>query len=84
MFQVITIEAVARNCFFKEGALKNFAKFTGKYLCWSLFSDKVAAPQFNKNETQASLFFYEFYENFHSTNFVENLRKAASVTKFGP
>ena len=29
------------------------------------------------------MFFYEFYENFHNTNFVENFRKAASVTKFG-
>ena len=28
--------------FCKEGALKNFAKFTGKHLCWSLVFDKVA------------------------------------------
>ena len=27
--------------FFKIGVLKNFAKFTGKHLCWSLFFDKV-------------------------------------------
>ena len=26
----------------KKGALKNFAKFTGKRLCWSLFFNKVA------------------------------------------
>ena len=28
--------------FFKKGVLKNFAKFTGKHLCQSLFFDKVA------------------------------------------
>ena len=28
--------------FYKKGALKNFAKFTGKRLCQSLFFDKVA------------------------------------------
>ena len=28
--------------FFKQGVLGNFAKFTGKHLCQSLFSNKVA------------------------------------------
>ena len=28
--------------FYKKGVLKNFAKFTGKNLCESLFFDKVA------------------------------------------
>ena len=27
--------------FFKKGVLKNFANFTGKHLCWSLFSNNV-------------------------------------------
>ena len=26
----------------EKGALKNFAKFSGKHLCWSLFFNKVA------------------------------------------
>ena len=30
---------------FKKGVLKNFANFTGKHLCWSLFFNKVANPQ---------------------------------------
>ena len=33
-----TAEAVTR----KKGVLKNFAKFTGKHLCQSLYFDKVA------------------------------------------
>ena len=28
--------------FWKNGVLRNFAKFTGKHLCQSLFSNKVA------------------------------------------
>ena len=31
--------------FFKIGVLKNFANLTGKYLCWSLFLNKVAGLQ---------------------------------------
>ena len=34
-----------REVFFKKGVLKNFANFTGKHLCWSLFFNKVASPQ---------------------------------------
>ena len=30
---------------FKIGAPKNFANFTGKHLCWSLFLKKVAGLQ---------------------------------------
>ena len=35
-------EAVIRRCFVKKDVLRNFAKFTGKYLCQSLFFNKVA------------------------------------------
>ena len=31
--------------FCKKGVLRNFAKFTGKHLCQSLFSNKVAGPR---------------------------------------
>ena len=31
--------------FFKIGALKNFANFKGKHLCWSLFLIKLQAPR---------------------------------------
>ena len=29
--------------FYKIDALENFAKFTGKHLCWSYFFDKIAS-----------------------------------------
>ena len=36
-------EAVTRRCSVKKGVLKNFAKFTGKQLCQSLFLIKLQA-----------------------------------------
>ena len=35
-------DAATRRCFIKKGVTKNFAKFTGKHLCQSLFFNKVA------------------------------------------
>ena len=35
-------EVVAQRCSIRKGVLKNFAKFTGKHLCQSLFFNKVA------------------------------------------
>ena len=35
--------------FCKKGVLRNFAKFTGKYLCQSLFFNKVAGLEISKN-----------------------------------
>ena len=53
--------------FFKEVALKYIEKLIGKYLCQSLFFDKVAAPpvsNFNKNETQTLVLFVWILWNF--------------------
>ena len=36
------IEAATRRVLFKKGVLENFARFTGKHLCHSLFFNKVA------------------------------------------
>ena len=35
-------EAATRGVLLKKGVLRNFAKFTGKHLCQSLFFNKVA------------------------------------------
>ena len=35
-------EEVVVKCSVKKVFLKNFTKFTGKHLCWSLFFNKVA------------------------------------------
>ena len=54
--------------FCKEGALKNFAKFTGKHLSQSLFF-----CNFIKKETLVQLFSCEFWDISKSTFFIEHL-----------
>ena len=54
----------------KKGVLRNFAKFTGKDLCQSLF--------FNKKETLAQVFSCEFCDIFKNTFFHKTPLVAAS------
>ena len=54
----------------KKGVLKNFAKFTGKHLCQSLF---FQACNFIKKETLAQVFFCAFCEIFKNRFFTEHL-----------
>ena len=42
---VILTEAVVRRCSVKKDVLRNFAKFTGKRLCQSLFFNKVGVEK---------------------------------------
>ena len=51
-------------CSIKKAVLKNFTIFTGKHLCWSLFS--------SLQETPTQVFFYEDCEIFNNTYF-ENI-----------
>ena len=39
------LETVARRCSIRKGILRNFAKFTGKHLCQSLFFNKTLLKQ---------------------------------------
>ena len=51
--------------FCKKGVLRNFAKFTEKHLCQSLFFNKVARPEacnFIKKEILTPVFSCEFNE----------------------
>ena len=41
-FNLATVTSSHRRCSVKKGVLRNFAKFTGKNLCQSLFFNKVA------------------------------------------
>ena len=68
-----------------KGVLRNFAKFTGKHLCQSLFFSKVAglrptkACNFIKKETLAQVFSCEFCETSKNIFFTEHLWATASV-----
>ena len=62
--------------FFKIGVLKNFAIFTRKYQCWSLFLIKIAVLQacnFIKK-----MFSCEYCKNFKNTFFEKHLEVPAS------
>ena len=59
----IIIRSSRPNVICKKGVLKNFSKFTGKHLFWSLF---FAGLRLSKKETLAQVFscqFCEFYKN---------------------
>ena len=69
-----------QRCSLRKGVLRNFAKFTGKHLCQSLFFNKVAgaACNFIKKETLTQVFSCEFCEISKNTCFTEHLRTTAS------
>ena len=61
--------------FCQKGVLRNFAKFTGKHLCQSLFFTKAAgaACNFIKKETLGQVFSCEFCEISRNIFFTEHL-----------
>ena len=61
-----------RMCSVKKGVLRNFAKFTGKHLCQSLFFYKVACLRL------AQVFSCEFCEISKNTISTEHLQTPAS------
>ena len=54
-----------RRCYITKAVLKNFAIFTGKHLCWSLFFINFVKKSFQ-------------YKCFPIMKFLEHLRMAAS------
>ena len=56
--------------FFKVGVLKIFEIFTGKYLCWSLFLNKVAGLRLQHRSLTAN--FAKFLSK--TAFFIEQLR----------
>ena len=64
-----------RRCFIEKGALQNFAKFTGKRHCWSLFFNKVAAglrPVTLLKKRPRHMCFLVNFEKFLRTPFSQN------------
>ena len=68
MTQIIKFRGSHRSCSIKKGALKNFAKFTGKTCA------RVSLLiNFIKKETLVQVFSCKFCENFKNTFFTEPL-----------
>ena len=57
-----------KRCFIIKGVLRNFSKFTGKHLCQSLFSNKVAGLR------PATLFKKRLWRRCFPVNFAKFLR----------
>ena len=79
-------------CSVKKGIVRNFANFTGKHLCQSLFFNKVAgltpatllkkslkAFNFIKKETLAQVLSFEFCKISKNSFSIEHLRTTASL-----
>ena len=63
--------------YFRIGVLKNFAMFTGKYLCWSLFFNKYAglkACNFFKKILQHKFFSVKFAKFLRTPFFKEHVQ----------
>ena len=58
--------------FFKIGVLKNFIRFTGKHLCWSLFLIKLQA--FRPAKLQHCCFPFKLVNFLKTLSFAEHLR----------
>ena len=76
----VDVRSSHRRCYVRKGVLRNFAKFTGKNQCQSLFFNKAAG--FIKRETLAQVFSCEFCEISKNTFFREHLRPTASKLCF--
>ena len=78
-----------RRCSIENGVLVNFAIFTGKRRCKSLFFYLKCSPKacnFIKKEILAQVFSCEFCKDFKNNFFTEHLRATASIiflTVFG-
>ena len=59
-----TYRSIHQRCSIETGFLKNFAKFTGKYLRYSLFFNKTLSQVF-----LSQVFSFEFCEFFKNTFF---------------
>ena len=70
-----------QRCFVRNGAIRNFAKFTGKHLCQSLFFNKVASlspATLLKKDFGTGVFLW-ILQNFLEHFFTEHLQVTASV-----
>ena len=71
-----------QRCSVKKAVLKNFAIFTGKHLCSSLFLKKLQACNFIKKRLRLlrHVFFCEYCEIFKNMYFEKHLRTTSSVS----
>ena len=64
---------------FKTGVLKNFAIFTGKHLCWSLFLIKFLFNKVSLQMTPTQVLSYEYCKIVRNSFFNSNKGKKKKV-----
>ena len=81
LIESITFRSSHRKCSVRKNVLQNFAKFTGKYLCQSLFFNKVVglSLQLYWKRDSGTDVFCEFCEIARNIFFTEHLWATASV-----
>ena len=70
-----------QRCSIKKLVLKNFRKFTGKHLCWSIFlinEEGLKACNFIKKRLQHRYFLLNFCDIFKNNYFEEYLQTTAT------
>ena len=72
MMMTTNFRSSHRGCFVRKNVLWNFAKFTGIYLCQSLFFNKVVGLR-PATLGLAQVLFFEFCEISNNTFFTEHL-----------
>ena len=78
------VEAATDKVFCKKGFLKNFAIFTGKHLCWSLFVTIVQTfrPATLLKRDSNTWFADEIWEIFKNTYFEQHLFSTSIIIDF--
>ena len=71
---LIGVRSSPSHMFFKIGVLKNFANFTGKHLCWSLFLIELQVWRPYWKQTPTLVFSGEICETLKNIYFTEHLR----------
>ena len=56
MLKATNYRSSHQSCTVKEGVLKNFANFTGKHVCWSLFLTKYKRVSLLKRDSSICIF----------------------------
>ena len=59
-----------QRCSVKKGVLVNFAKFTGKHLCHSLFFNKVAEHLFHRTPLGDCIWRENYFQKFQCINMI--------------
>ena len=67
-----------QKCSTKKVILKNSTIFTGKHLCWSLFSAALESLQLYQKETPTQVFPCEYCRYFRNNFYTEHLRAITS------